>query len=614
MLAACVIIAYAPVFRLGWTTDDYIEIGARHFDALESLPREDWQLWTAHFWERSFVDPVTDWHIFRPVRQWLFWSDYFIWHLTPLGYHITNLILHVLTAFLVALITWLVTRHERTAVLAGVLFALLSIHAAPVAQISSRGHLLAGLFVAMSLFFYLLPQRTWTTGLSLLGFVLALGSKETAVILPILLLLFESASGPLRPYRIREILKRHLTFWFALAIYFLVRLLVHGQLFGSPYTLGQWAWQDQVVGYIQRVFDPFLRDLEASQILLALPIYGLILLAYRSRRPVWIGLLWVPLALLPTLTFRPTDRYFYIPSIGLALALASILANPIRALPQWSWKLGLALLVLLVYFFDIGISASIQNLVDGNQVAIMFLDKVRTLHAAFPPDSKIYIVGLPGGARQGFVFNNPRQPQYALQLLYADPSLQVFPTDHFPFVTQDLQRTFFLQYEDGELADRSDLVQAIVARQGCPDTFPSTVVWDFQKDAGGWDPWNEIEGWQVRDGTLFFASTGSGPAMGSPVLEVPWSQLDHISVRMAAQSVEPMLDARLYWQTADMSDFSPIFYVSFKVRADGKSHTYNLVLPSISPTGHQSPLVRLRLDPSDALAEFRINLIEIECK
>lgn len=596
VLIVSTLIAYGPVFHLGFMTGDYIEIGARHFDALASLAHQDFGLWAARFAQRAFVDPVTDWPIFRPVRQWLLSSEYLMWHLDPLGYHIVDLILHLLTSFLVALIAWRLTRRKWTSFLAGLLFTLFPVLAIPVAWISALGHRAAGLFVALSFLCYLLPRKPLTVGLAMLGFALALGSKETAAILPGLLLLYEGLTGQLQRERIRGAIQRLLPFWMMLGIYFLARLAILGTFVSTPYPLGTWLWQDQAAGYIQRVFAPFLDGWGTYQVLPAFGIYLLLLFIYRSRQTVLLGLLWVPIALLPTVAFRPTDRYFYTPSIGLTLALASILSNPVPALLRWSRVLGLISAIVLIAAYTTGFS-SIEDYVDGNRVVNEFLQQVKTLHPSFPANAIIYIKGLPGGAREGPVFSHPRQPQYALQLAYSDPTMQIVPIDEFPFVTQDLQRTFFLEDDAGQLEDRGDLIQALQDRRSCPTTSDRPLKWGFRKSAGGWEAWNEISGWKVNAGVLSFTNNGKDSFMGSPFLEIPVNRLGPIEIRIAAQSTQPTVRTELYWQMANMKAFSPDLHTGFSVRADGSWQVYSIQIPdSISGKSNNPTLIRLRLD------------------
>ena len=646
LLTVTIAIAYAQVFRMGFTTDDYIEVGARHFDALDSLASQNYGVWFSRFAERSFVDPVTDWPIFRPVRQWLFWSDYLMWQMAPAGYHLTNLILHLLTSFVVGLIAWRMTRDIKAPFFAGLLFAAQSIHAGPVAAISSRGHVMAGLFVAMSILFYILPRKPLTVVLSMLGYILALGSKETAIMLPVILLLYDGISGQLRRNRIREAIKRQIPFWMIVGAYFLARQLATGGVANSPIPLGQLNWPVQLEAYSGFLLDPFLNGLNLNATIPAIAACVLAVSLYGSRPLIWFGLLWVPVSLLLTVNFFPQDRYYYTPSIGPALVLASILTNPIpappgllQALPALRHQirdiehafaglktslgflqdkatalLGLAVVLFLVANYCLASYSLISDYVRAGQATRRFLHQVYLAFPSFPANSQIYFLGLPRMVGRGYAFSNSRQVQYALQLEYGDRSLQASMVDHFPYIVQDLQKTFFLEYDRGKITERSDLLQAISVRKSCPPTLGGAVTWDFAFGAQGWEPWNQISDWQVQNGALSLTTTGSDPNIASPVIEIPWRQLGRIDVTMTAQAAKLPLTAKLFWQSSEMDDFSPGYKKEFTVQADGKPHLYQIELSTIPTKNADIPLVRLRFDPADSPAEIRISSIRIECR
>ncbi len=198
--------------------------------------------------------------------------------------------------------------------------------------------------------------------------------------------------------------------------------------------------------------------------------------------------------------------------------------------------------------------------------------------------------------------------QYALQLAYGDRSLQASSVDAFPATLSDPNHTFFFEY-DRKLTERADLVQAIRDHRQCTDP-DNAIVWNFQKDADGWEAWNEIASFAAKDGLLQFHTTGSDAFIGGPFLRVKPSQLNRIEITMQVQANQPTINAALYWQTADMEDFSPDAQVSFTVTADNTLHTYTLK-PNIQGS---SPIARLRLDPANAPATLALKEIAVYCK
>ena len=61
---------------------------------------------------------------YRPVCTFSYFIDYFIWKLNPFGYHLTNLLLHILNAILLYFLINLIIADKNLSLLASLLFAL----------------------------------------------------------------------------------------------------------------------------------------------------------------------------------------------------------------------------------------------------------------------------------------------------------------------------------------------------------------------------------------------------------------------------------------------------------------------------------------------------------
>jgi Flp pilus assembly protein TadD len=167
---------------------------------------------------------ANNWHPLTWVSLAL---DYAVWGLNPLGYHLTNNIIHAVNTFLVVLLFIKIltilkeraTRDETRAFLnqrsitiaagtTGLLFGLHPLHVESVAWIAERKDLLCGLFFLLSLSVYSEYIRGTVNGpaerkgaasafsnkfylASFIFFVLALLSKPMAVSLPVVLLMLD---------------------------------------------------------------------------------------------------------------------------------------------------------------------------------------------------------------------------------------------------------------------------------------------------------------------------------------------------------------------------------------------------------------------------------------
>lgn len=138
-----------------------------------------------------------------PLTLLSYTLDYMVWVKEPLGYHLTNNILHSLNAGLVFLIGLrLASARSETpgirpvtiAAVTALLFALHPIHVESAAWISERKDVLYAFFFLLSVLAYLrycsLPCRVWYAS-SLAFFLLSIMSKPMAVTLPAVFLVID---------------------------------------------------------------------------------------------------------------------------------------------------------------------------------------------------------------------------------------------------------------------------------------------------------------------------------------------------------------------------------------------------------------------------------------
>jgi putative effector of murein hydrolase LrgA (UPF0299 family) len=127
----------------------------------------------------------------RPLTYFTFWVNYQLGGRNPVGYHIVNIALHLLAA-------WLLWRtldrlvNTRAALIATAIFALHPIQAEPVNYIFERATPLATIFCLLSISPWM-ERRYWAAA----GwFCLALLSKEECAAFPLFLLMLHQAWRP----------------------------------------------------------------------------------------------------------------------------------------------------------------------------------------------------------------------------------------------------------------------------------------------------------------------------------------------------------------------------------------------------------------------------------
>ena len=136
-------------------------------------------------------------HIYREGHYWpltytTLWLEHKIWGLAPAGYHVVNVVLHLLNSLLV----WRVLLRLAVpgAWVVAAVFAVHPLQVESVAWIIERKDLLSGFFYLTAVLVWLrfLEQpRPWRYGLALLLFTAGLLSKSIVVTLPVALLIVQ---------------------------------------------------------------------------------------------------------------------------------------------------------------------------------------------------------------------------------------------------------------------------------------------------------------------------------------------------------------------------------------------------------------------------------------
>ncbi len=143
-LAACV--AYLPALRGQFILDDDIYLtNAPVIRASDGLYR----IWC--------TSQALDYY---PVTNTSLWLEWRLWGLNPLGYHVTNLLLHVAACLLI----WAILRQLAIpgAFLAALLFAVHPLNVESVAWIAQRKGLLALVFFLLSILWYVREEQRRT--------------------------------------------------------------------------------------------------------------------------------------------------------------------------------------------------------------------------------------------------------------------------------------------------------------------------------------------------------------------------------------------------------------------------------------------------------------------
>ncbi|MBI4945615.1 MAG: tetratricopeptide repeat protein [Bacteroidetes bacterium] len=139
---------------------------------------------------------------YQPITMLTYLMDYKIFGLNPFGFHLVNLIFHLLGTFFVFLIIKKLSGNDQTAFITSLLFGIHPLHVESVTWIAERKDVLYGFFFLWALYLYIQPipalpegkeirttspsvREGFRMGLCLLLFLLSLLSKAQAVVLPV---------------------------------------------------------------------------------------------------------------------------------------------------------------------------------------------------------------------------------------------------------------------------------------------------------------------------------------------------------------------------------------------------------------------------------------------
>lgn len=289
-------------------------------------------------------------YFYRPTQMFTYMIDYAFWKSNVVGYHLSNIILHILVALG---IFWLVTilfKDWLLALFTSLLFTVHPVHTEAVSYISGRADSLALLFMLLCLIFYIKTLHSKNIGLYILmisSYILAILSKENSLILPALILLYHYA------FKKRLKIKEFLPLLSIALAYILLRLTVlrHLLILECPTTILQRmpGFFLAITNYIKLLILPFNLHMEYGNKLFSITepmaILGLLILfssiVYASRRRkadilIFFSVSWFFLTLLPISNLYPINAYMaehwlYMPSIGFFLIVAKFFSYLYRA-------------------------------------------------------------------------------------------------------------------------------------------------------------------------------------------------------------------------------------------------------------------------------------------
>ena len=362
IVAAATLLAYQPAWNGGFLWDDEGHVTREGLRDLSGLVR----IW--------FSPGATQ--QYYPVLHSAFWLFHQVWGSAPLGYHLANVLLHALSAWL--LLVLLRRLDVPGAPLAAFVFALHPVHVESVAWISELKNVLSGVFYLAAALVYLRYRdrpnsKSYAAALTL--FTLAVLSKTVTVTFPVGMLVIlwwrqgrlrlRDDVAPLAPFAAIGVTAGLVTVWFErtligaqgaeFALTFIDRCLLAGRVVWFYATKLLWP-ADLIFVYPRWTIDPSA----AAQWIYPAGLLALLAGAWTVRKQMrapLAALLFFCVTLFPALGFFDVypfrysyvaDHFQYLGSLGVIVPIAAVFARLGQRLsPTQAGTLAFGIIALL---------------------------------------------------------------------------------------------------------------------------------------------------------------------------------------------------------------------------------------------------------------------------
>lgn len=430
-----VLVLYFPVFSLYFTQDDFfhLKMGTAH-----SL-RDFFNFF-------SFHNPY-GYPFYRPLTtQFYNFLMKSFFGLQPLYFHLISFFFFLANLFLVFKIVGKLLKSRNLGFLASFLYAINASNLGSLAYISNFQEIGMAFFFFLSFWVYL-KNNKW----AFLVFILALLSKENAVVLPLILFVYEFLLG-------KKEWKKTLPFWFVLGFYFVFRIgggfpdvSVYQPILDLRKLINSYFWYflwglglpEMLIDFVgpglkidPRLIIYYRREVQiifSASLAFVLLLAGSILKSRKSEKGrEAFFLLWFLIGLLPVI-FWPWHKFSYyltLPLLGLIGFFVLLLKNLPKIL------IGVAVLLLLIISLTtIHLSWSTYWVITRAKIAENLVNDLKGKYPELPRAATLYFENDPEYPLILGFGNSSTQAYYTLsgengpQVIYDDDSLEVYYQD-----------------------------------------------------------------------------------------------------------------------------------------------------------------------------------------
>lgn len=393
--------AFAPTLGFDFLLDDY-QIGRfAHAEGGVDWAEAFRYFFPSHLEHDQFLRPI-------PVLSGA--VDLAVWGPHPFGFHLTNLLIHLLGTLLVGLLATRLSSNRWVGPFAALAYGLYPGNAESVAWVIHRMVGLTVVFYALTL---LLHTRAKLRPLAWLAALLAILCKEPAANLPaaVFLLHFYRLSGDKLDVRerVRQSIRAVIPYVVVVVIFLIWKRLAFGSVntgYGpyatyTDYFFGEQIYRDLPMSLL-RFLSPVNGEIVPSLAVwlhVMFTVVGIGLLAvHRTRESgtrvtVLYGAALALLSLLVVFAFLrvpaglTNSRHFSVPAIGLALVIGGLLAGQERR--------GRVIGVVWLLLWAAPLAVNLKTYHDAGGLARAVRVEVAALASDYPPDVKIVVARTP---------------------------------------------------------------------------------------------------------------------------------------------------------------------------------------------------------------------------
>jgi protein O-mannosyl-transferase len=494
-LALWLIFLFISVIIFGSSLNNFFVSDDFHWLTIARDTSLSWQI---------FLTNYTGDHLggsYNPLLVLIFKTSYNIFHNNYFGYHLISIILHATNSFLVYKLAKQIfkladfNKPKKLAILSSFLFVAYPIHVEVVSWIAAWPHLWAIFFYLLSLINYFGFRATSSIKklvYSLLFFVLALLTKEIAISLPLVILIWEIYWYSIK---MKTSIKSYylIAYFVLLALFLWLRYFSIGLIFGyyasSSLNFAYLDWIANLAIFFGDLFSfGFLRtiiykaiyhyaDLVVIIILASLAFYLSFVLKKKKylQASSLISLLFVLAPVLVTGLHRTSfggERYLYLPSIFFILWLL-ILLRDINV----NFKINRYIFILLCVLF-LTINAHKLSIWDSaSGLSHQIVDSYQNL--GIKNNQKLLSVALPDNLEGAEVFRN--NLEQALEIYYPDNHPDIITTFAYTEVSKENKNKQLLKWREDERGWFAESIDG---------SFVVTGITSINKDNVYWELWN----------------------------------------------------------------------------------------------------------------------------